>query len=284
MLEDRDEEVESEGRAGHPHQRVHLAPEALRRPDDDVGDEAERDAVGDRERERHHHDRQRGAEAEREILEVDAGDHAACGGDCVAPRRGERLVDAAARRAVLAGQRALLDVGLLLRLGENGDHQVGDDDQRGRGCLRRHHPDQRRDEHEREEERSGDDAHPARAPADADARGGLDVRRRRRGRGEPADAGGERVDEQRLLDLRQLASLVEVAGLLADADERAHRVEEVADHQREDEGDRGDERQRRERVEADLADQTEVGRVEDVVRPARVARAPPGRPRSRWPS
>ena len=38
---------------------------------------------------------------------------------------------------------------------------------------------------------------------------------------------GERVDEQRLAELRQPAFLVEVAGGLADADQRSHRVEEV---------------------------------------------------------
>jgi hypothetical protein len=43
-----------------------------------------------------------------------------------------------------------------------------------------------------------------------------------------------RVDDQDVADARQPALLVDEAGLLADADDRAHRVEEVGHHEAED--------------------------------------------------
>src|ERR671915_2124772 len=71
VLQERDEEVECERARGYVHERVDSAHFALRQADDDVGDEAEADAVRDREGERHDHDRQRGGEADGEVAEVD---------------------------------------------------------------------------------------------------------------------------------------------------------------------------------------------------------------------
>src|SRR4051812_35711558 len=77
-------------------------------------------------------------------------------------------------------------------------------------------------------------ASPVRAPSPTPRRG-LDVGgvgRRRRG---AAGDRGQRVDQQDTLRPRQLSLLVEQPRLRPDADDRAHRVEEVGQHQREDE-------------------------------------------------
>ena len=79
-----------------------------------------------------------------------------------------------------------------------------------------------------------------------------------------AGDGGDGVDEQRAVDLREVALLVEVAGLSADADERAHGVEEVAQHEAEDPEDRGRDAELGERAEVERADEAEVGHGDDV--------------------
>ena len=112
------------------------------------------------------------------------------------------------------------------------------------------------------------DRDPARSPADADARRRLDVGRRGRGRGGSACDGSERVDEQRLADLGQPPLLVEIARRLADADERAHRVEEVGEEERERPDDGRDERELGEGVEVEVPEQGQVRRLVDVTRPA----------------
>ena len=111
---------------------------------------------------------------------------------------------------------------------QRGHHQVPDDDERRRGGVGRHDAGDRREEHRQQEQHADDDADHAGAPALGDAGAGLDVGRGRRGRRRAAGDGRERVDEQQAVELLEVALVVEVAGLLADADERAHRVEEVA--------------------------------------------------------
>jgi len=76
-------------------------------------------------------------------------------------------------------------------------------------------------------------------PPSLDAGGGLDVRRDG-GRAEhPADGGADGVGHQRLVDVGEVAVLVEEAGGLPDAGECAGGVEEVNEEERED-----DERER----------------------------------------
>ena len=99
------------------------------------------------------------------------------------------------------------------------------------------------------------------------ARSRLDVGRRGRGRRRSARDRGEQVDEEGLADVLHAPVLVEVPRRLADADERAHRVEEVREEEREGPDDRRDQRQLREGVEVEVPEQREVGRLVDVVRP-----------------
>ena len=77
-----------------------------------------------------------------------------------------------------------------------------------------------RDEHRRQ----------AGAAAGGDAGRALDIARRGRGADRGAEHRGEAVRDQRLLHARQVAVLVEQAGALRDADQRAGIVEHV-DHQ-----------------------------------------------------
>ena len=82
---------------------------------------------------------------------------------------------------------------------------------------------------------AGDHAGQAGAGALADARGGLDVGGVAGDAGRATGGRGERVDDQDPLGVRRDAVLVEQAGLGADGGHRAHGVEEVGEHQREDE-------------------------------------------------
>ena len=135
------------------------------------------------------------------------------------------------------------------------------------GCrFRGDHADDRREEHEGEKEKAGDDGYPPGTSADADSGGRLDVGRRRRGGGSATGDRAEPVDEERLSDLRQAALLVQVAGRLADADERSHRVEEVRHEEGERPHDGRDERELRERVEVEVAEELEVRALVDVAR------------------
>jgi hypothetical protein len=134
-------------------------------------------------------------------------------------------------------------------------------------------------EHEREEEGAADDRDPAGAPSCGDTCTGLDIGRGRGGRGRASCHRGDRVDQQRLADLGELALFVQVAGLLADAHERPHRVEEIRQEEREHPGERADHRggagraaDVREGVEVDVAEQAEVGVLDDVVRQPRTDR------------
>ena len=80
----------------------------------------------------------------------------------------------------------------------------------------------------------------------------------------PATAASESTSSGRLT-LRQVALVVEVAGLPADADQRAHRVEEVGQHEAEDPEDGGGDAELAESAEVELPEQAEVGRGEDLV-------------------
>src|SRR6478672_8477639 len=81
----------------------------------------------------------------------------------------------------------------------------------------------------------------------------------------------DEVDEEPPADVRHVAVLVEVAGGLADADERPHRVEEVGEEEREHPHDRGDDSELRERVEVEVAEERPVAPAGDVM-PARERR------------
>ena len=108
-------------------------------------------------------------------------------------------------------------------------------------------------------------AAPVRAPL-ADAGGRFDVRRVGRRRRGPTRHGSERVDEQHPLHARQLALAVEQSGLRADPDDGAHGVEEVGEHEGEDQQDGGDKTHLGETTEeAELAEQRQVGRADDVL-------------------
>src|SRR5919198_535095 len=73
-----------------------------------------------------------------------------------------------------------------------------------------------------------------------------------------------RVDQQGLADLGHLAPLVQVAGRLADPDERPHRVEEVGEEEGEDPDERGDDAELRERVQVEVAEEGPVAPARDV--------------------
>src|SRR5207248_1047823 len=81
-------------------------------------------------------------------------------------------------------------------------------------------------------------------------RGGLDVSRVTARVGDAAQDGADRVHQEHAAGAGEPAPRVEEAGLAADADDRAHRVEKVAQHDRE--------RHEDGRDQAELRDGTEV--------------------------
>ncbi len=97
------------------------------------------------------------------------------------------------------------------------------------------------DERERQEKQDADDErrHPGTATL-LDTCGGFDVRRHRRGSQHPADRGADCVGHQRLIDVREVALLVEEATDLPDADEGSGGVEEVHEEEREDDESEGE--------------------------------------------
>ena len=134
---------------------------------------------------------------------------------------------------------AVLDVGDVDVLDDR-EHQVADQDQ-GRG--RRDSGDetgQRRKQDRDEEQDAGHDRREARAPAFRDARGRLDVGGVGADADEAADRRGDGVDEQDPPDAGNGAVLIGQPRLGGDACDRAHRVEEVAQHDGEDGQDCGD--------------------------------------------
>ena len=131
------------------------------------------------------------------------------------------------------GRQALLDVAEVDVL-DQADHQEADEDQHRRRRHVRHEQRQRREQDRDEEQEAG---HDRREPGPAtlgDAGRALDVARVRADPGRAADGRGDRVDEQDAADVLGLALLVDEAGLLADRGGRAHRVEEVGEHEAED--------------------------------------------------
>ena len=124
---------------------------------------------------------------------------------------------------------------------------------RGRGHQQPHHDQRRRvgiaqrlqrlhqrdEEERREEERSRRHRGQAGARALADAGGGLDERAGGGGAHQPAEHAGGRVHHHRALDVRQVAPLVEEAGGRAQAHQRAQRVEETHQEQRQQHGQEG---------------------------------------------
>jgi hypothetical protein len=74
--------------------------------------------------------------------------------------------------------------------------------------------------------------------------------------------------------VRQHAVLVEQARLLAEPGHRAHRVEEVGQHQREHQQRDGDQRQPGPRAERDVADQREIRHAENLLGQRGVAQVP----------
>ena len=143
-------------------------------------------------------------------------------------------------------------------------HEVAHDDQRRGGRLRWHDPRDRREEHRQQEQHADHHRGHARAAAVADARARLDVGGVRRRRDGAAGRGRETVDQQHVADPGQLAFLVQQPGLLPEADGRAHRVEEVRQHDGQDRGDRGPEAEDTEHLEVEVADEVEVGGRHDV--------------------
>ncbi len=127
-----------------------------------------------------------------------------------------------------------------------------------------------------QEQHAGDDRGQAGAGALADARGGLDVRGVGRDAAGATGGRGDRVDDQDPLGVRRDAVLVEQAGLGADGGHRAHRVEEVGQHQGEDRAAAPTTTPTwsKEPSSDELAERVEVGRVEHVVGPRRDVEAP----------
>ena len=112
----------------------------------------------------------------------------------------------------------------------------------------------------------------ARALADAGA--GLDEDGVRRRRGVAARDGADALDDERGLDAGEVALLVGEAGLFRQARHGAHRVEEVREHEGEDEHERREHADALERAERDLADQRQVGDADERRRAARAPRVP----------
>ena len=142
-------------------------------------------------------------------------------------------------------------------------HQRADDHQRGRGDLGRHDRHERREEHRDEEQQAGDDVREPGAGALADAGAGLDEDGVRRRRGVAAGDGADALDDERGLDAREVALLVGESGLFRQAGHGAHRVEEVREHEGEDEHERGEHADALERAERDLADERQVGHAHE---------------------
>ena len=217
LLDHADAEEEHEGPGDGPHQRVHLAGTALDRADEDEGNEAGADAVGDRVGERHQDEGEERRNGDAPVVPVD--------------------------------------------LADLGDHHETDDHQ-GRGdCLERHQVDQRGQEHRGDEQQAGHDGGQAGARALADAGAGFDVDLVGGRRGAAADDGAQGVHQQDLVHVRDVAVLVNGAGLVGQAHHGAHGVEE--DREQDDEGQQQGSRHAEvlEGAEdVDLAQQGKVGR------------------------
>src|ERR1700676_109972 len=119
-------------------------------------------------------------------------------------------------------------------LGDGAAHERADEDERGRGGVRRNGGDQRRAEHGGEKQRGDDDVAEAGAGAGGDPGGAFDVAGDRGGPRERADHGAEGVGEQGAAGAREFA-VTEKAALFADADQGADVVEEIDEEENEDE-------------------------------------------------
>ena len=138
-------------------------------------------------------------------------------------------------------------------------HQEPDHDERRGRRLERHERQDGREEEGQTEQAAGDHAGEAGARTLTDARGGFDVGGGGRGGGGAAGHGGRTVDEQDAAETGDLAALVEQPGFGGDADDRAHRVEEVGQDEGEDQQDDGQDAGLAERAEhVELADEPEV--------------------------
>ncbi|MBG9885316.1 hypothetical protein ABE10_01675, partial [Bacillus toyonensis] len=154
-------------------------------------------------------------------------------------------------------------------------HECPDDDERRRGDLGGDDRDEGCEEHRDGEEKPRHDVGEARPRPFADPGAGLDEDRVRGARGEPAGDRADALDDQRGLQAGEVAVLVGHARLLRQPGHGAHGVEEVGEHEREDEHEcreRADAAESAEEV--DLADEGEVGDGDQLRRELRLGQAP----------
>ena len=160
------------------------------------------------------------------------------------------------------------DGDLDVRPGDTGDllhHQEAHQHQSRHGRLARDDGHQRSDEHRDEEEQAGDDAGQAGTSTFADTRCRLDVARVGRDSRHSTSSGSDRVDHQDLLGVGRCALRVEQTSFGADGSHSAHRVEEVGQHQCEDQQEGRDDPEVAEASQqVELTDRAEVRHVEQA--------------------
>ena len=122
-----------------------------------------------------------------------------------------------------------------MQVGRALEHEDADDHERGRSRRGGNEQDDGREKKREQKAARDDERGKSGAAARLDARGRLDVAGDGRGPEAGTDHGGAGVGGEGLRDFREVAVFVEQPRALADADERAHVVEQIDEQERENE-------------------------------------------------
>src|SRR5690606_5689316 len=131
---------------------------------------------------------------------------------------------------------------------DQGAHEEPDQDQHRGGRLGRDETGQRGEEDREKEQHADSDGGEARSAPFGDSGGAFDVAGVRTDAGQAADGGAGGVDDQEGSDVGDPSVLVDQVRLFDDGRGRAHRVEEVREHEGEDRQEGGDDAERREHL------------------------------------